>query len=251
MKRWALVPMLLMMSGCVSNDAQVKEAIRKNPKIVFDVIEENPELFMESVNRAAQAARRKEYESRASQAKARQEQDLKNPRKPKLSKERRLLGGDGAPITIVEYADFQCPACRMAYQSLTAFKKKYQGKVQFYFKNMPLSFHKEAMPASRYLEAIRLQSPEKAFKFYEYVFQHQGEMAAKDFLKTAARHSGADLKRLEKDLQSEAVKSTIAEDMREFEEFGFTGTPVVIVNGVALEGAPAFEDLERVAEQTR
>lgn len=251
MNKLILTAAVLLISGCISNDAQVREAIRKDPKIVFDAIENNPEQFMDSVNRAALAARKKEYENRAAQSKAGQERDLKNPRQPVMAKERRLLGDDSSKITIVEYADFQCPACRMAYESLIAFKQKNKGKVQFYFKNMPLSFHKMAMPASTYFEAIRLQGNDKAYKFYDYVFQRQAELqGGEKFLKEAAKQSGADLKRLEKDLKSDTVKTTIAWDMKEFEDFGFTGTPVVIVNGVALEGAPGLEDLERVVEQT-
>jgi protein-disulfide isomerase len=251
MNKFTVALVLLMLAGCISNESQVREAIRKDPKIVFDAIEENPEQFMESVNRAAQAARKKEYENRAAQIKAGQERDLKNPRQPVLAKERRLQGDDAAKIVVVEYADFQCPACRMAYESLEAFKQKYKGKFQFYYKNMPLSFHKMAMPSAIYFEAVRLQGNDKANKFYDYVFQRQEGLQGGDkFLKEAAKQAGADLKRLEKDLQSDSVKKTIEWDMKEFENFGFTGTPVVIVNGVALEGAPGFEDLERVVEQT-
>jgi protein-disulfide isomerase len=62
-----------------------------------------------------------------------------------------LAGGSDAEITIVEYADFQCPACRMAYDQLKPIKDKYKDRIKFFYKNMPLDFHKMAMPSALYL----------------------------------------------------------------------------------------------------
>src|SRR5687768_10736501 len=100
-----------LLTGCAMGESQIKEAIRKNPKIVFDAIEENPEQFIDVVNRAAQKAQEAQYQKRVATMQAEQENDLKNPKKPGLSKDRRLAGTDSGKIVIVEYADFQCPAC--------------------------------------------------------------------------------------------------------------------------------------------
>src|SRR5262245_26683301 len=101
-------------SGCASSETSIRNAVKKDPKIVFDVIEENPEQFIDVVNRAAQKAQQMQYEKQIAQMKGEQERDLKNPKKPKLNAARRLVGDDSGKIVIVEYADFQCPACRMA-----------------------------------------------------------------------------------------------------------------------------------------
>lgn len=240
----------LAIVGCATNESQVKEAIRKNPKIIFDAIEENPEQFIEVVNRAAQKAQQKQYEKQAAALKAEQEKDLKNPKQPKLSDDRRLMGNSESKLVIVEYADFQCPACKMAFDSLSQFKKKYKGKFQFYYKHMPLDFHKMAYPAASYFEAVKLQDKEKAKKFLDFVFQNQRQMSDESFLKKAAQNVGADVKRVQQDLKSEKIKNIIEEDMAEFQSFGFTGTPVVLINGVALNGAQKLEELERVAKLT-
>ena len=113
--------------GCASNDNQLTEALRKNPKIIFAVIEESPDQFIEVVNRAAQKAQQKQYEKQIAEMKNEQDKDLKSPKQPKHSSDKRLVDDDGGKIIIVEYADFQCPACKMAY------------------------------PSALYLEAIRLQ----------------------------------------------------------------------------------------------
>lgn len=120
---------IMFVAGCATNESQLKEALKKNPKIIFDVIEEYPEQFIEVVNRAAQKAQQKQYEKQMADIKAARESDLKNPKKPKLSDDRRLFGDSNSKITIVEYADFQCPACKLAFDSLNQFKEKYKGKV--------------------------------------------------------------------------------------------------------------------------
>lgn len=241
---------LVALAACVTSESQVQEAIRKNPKIVFNAIEEHPEDFIEVVNRAAQAAQQKQYEKQAELRKQQQEQDLKNPKKPKLEASRRLVGDDLAKITVVEYADFECPACGMAYEGLKKFKEKHRGDIQFYFKHMPLSFHKMAYPSASYFEAVFVQDKTKGLKFYEYIFENQ-ETLSEELLKKAVKAVGADAKRVAADLSSAKVKAAIAADSTEFRDFGFTGTPVVILNGVVLNGAQTFEELERVLAVTQ
>jgi protein-disulfide isomerase len=245
---------LLLVAGCASsnppNSEDVRRAIEKDPKIVFDAIEKNPEQFMDVVNRAAQVAQRKQYEAQAEKMRQDEAHDIKNPRKPEVADDRRLIGSASAPITIVEYADFQCPACGMAYKSLKQFKEKYKGRYQFVYKNMPLDFHKMAYPSATYFEAIRLQGKDKALRFYELAFENQRDLD-NDFLKRTAKQVGADMARLEKDIQSNKVKDVIAADQAEFEKFGFTGTPVLIVNGVAMQGAQPLSEIERVISETK
>jgi protein-disulfide isomerase len=241
---------LLLLTACASNESQVKDALEKNPKLVFDVIEKNPEQFLEVVNRAARVAQQKQQEKQVANMKQQQEADLKNPKAPEIKPDRLLYGKDTDPITIVEYADFQCPACRMAHESLNEFKEKHKGEVKFVFKNMPLDFHRMAYSSAQYFEAIRLQDQKKALKFHDILFANQQKLS-EEYLKQAATEAGADIKKLNADLKSRKISGLIREDMAEFQKFGFTGTPVLIVNGVALEGAQPLEELERVAKLTR
>jgi protein-disulfide isomerase len=245
-----LIIAFAFLAGCVSNDGDVRRAIEKDPDIVFNAIEKNPEKFIDVVNKAAQAAQSKSYDKQMAKMREEQEQDIKNPKKPKLAADRRLSGTANSPITIVEYADFQCPACGMAYRSLKQVKDKYKDQVQFVYKNMPLDFHKMAYPSATYFEAVRMQDRAKAQKFYDLLFEGQRDLSD-SFLKKTAKDVGADMARLEKDIKSDAVKTTIAEDMKEFEAFGFTGTPVIIVNGVAMQGAQPAGEIERVIATTK
>lgn len=251
MKTPIVLMMLIGIIGCATNESQLRETLNKNPKIVFDLIEDHPEQFIEVINRAAQKAQQMQYEKQISQIKEDQERDLQKPKKPQLSDDRRLLGNANSEIVIVEYADLQCPACRVGFQSLNQFKEKYKNKIQFYFKHMPLDFHKMAYPAAQYFEAIKIQDKTKAFKFLDYVFQNQRQLTDEAFLKKAATAVSANMSKLANDLKSDKIGMTIEEDMNEFKNFGFTGTPVVLINGVALQGAQKLEELERVLRLTQ
>lgn len=99
----------LMLAACSATDGQIREAIKKDPQIVFQTIEDHPAEFMDSVNRAVKVAQEKQYERRVAEVRDKREKDLKDPRKPGL--DRRLSGSPSGQIVLVEYADFQCPAC--------------------------------------------------------------------------------------------------------------------------------------------
>jgi protein-disulfide isomerase len=248
MKFLALVAVVTL-TAC-SPQSQIESAIRNNPKIVFQAIEDHPTEFIETVNRAVASAQKKQAEKQVAEVKGRQEEDLKSPKTPRLEEKRRLSGSPRGKIVLVEYADFQCPACGMAYEGLKKFKEVHKNDIQFYYKNMPLSFHKLAMPAAITFEAVFQQGAGKAEKFYDYVFSHQRELAESDFLRKAVMISGADPAKVERDKNSVTVETIMADDLAEFEKFGFTGTPVLIMNGVALEGAQRYEELERVLAMT-
>lgn len=250
MKKYLVIAILFLMGACSTSDRQVEQVIKKNPKLIFDVIEENPDQFVEAVNRAARKAQEGQQQKQRAELRKQQEDQLKNPLKPVLSKESLLEGTEGAEITLVEYADFQCPACRMAHKSLQVIKEKYKGKFSFYCKNMPLDFHPMAMPSAKYFEALKKQDKSKAQKFYKIVFSNQDKLRDEAYLKEISKNLGADMKVLAKDVLSEQIQDRVTADMEEFQRLGFTGTPVLIVNGIAMHGAQSPEEIERVIALT-
>ena len=236
--------------GCASNDEKkLAEMLKKNPQILYDVIEQNPAEFLTVLNRAAKKAQEQMYASQMSQRQQAVEEEMKSPKKPVLDQTSRLYGTDQAKITIVEYADFQCPACSMAHQSLKELKKRRGDQIQFHYKHMPLDFHPMAMPAAQYFEAIKLQDQKKAYAFYNYVFENQRQMKDEAFLKKAAQTVKADLKKIAADLKSDKVQKRIDQDMEEFQNFGYTGTPVILINGITMSGAQPVEQLEQMIDR--
>lgn len=226
-----------MLTGCLG-ESMVKEALEKNPDLVFDIIKKNPAKFVDTANQAYeeyQMAKRREMEEGESKQR---EEEFKNPKKPKISDGRAILGSASAPVTIVEYSDFECPYCQQGYLNLKQVKEMYGDKVRIIYKHLPLENHPNAMPAAKYFEAIAQQSGEKAYKFHDMLFENQRELKkGTAFLDEAAKKVGADMAKLKKDLESEKVMGNINEDMEEARQFGFRGTPGFLINGVSLPGA--------------
>ena len=149
-----------------------------------------------------------------------------------------IRGNPAAPVTIVEFTDFQCPYCSSGARTVSAIMAKYDGKVNLVVKHYPLPFHPAALPAALYFEAIALQSPDKAWQFYDAVFANARQLVdGEEFLKAMAMSVGADLTRLEKDVRSPEIYKKIAADKQEFEQAKYDGVPVFVINGTVLIGA--------------
>ena len=90
-----------------------------------------------------------------------------NPLKPMIRDDETFRGNKNAPITIVEFFDFQCPYCGKGSQTVDKLRERYGEKVKVVYRHLPLNFHPQAMISAMYYEAIRLQSEIKAFKFHD------------------------------------------------------------------------------------
>ncbi|MBS1986089.1 MAG: thioredoxin domain-containing protein [Bdellovibrionales bacterium] len=240
-----------LLAACGPSPAQMTALLEKHPEILTNAIEKNPDTFMEAVQKAAQGAQQR-MQAKAAKAEAEKfEAEFKNPLQPQIDPKRPVMGNSSAPITIVEYTDFQCPYCGRGYGTLEQVRKMYGDKVRVLVKNLPLPMHPMAMPAAKRFAALMQQSPDKAFAFYHAVFPNQQQLneQGEKFLDAVAKKTGADLARMKKDMESEAVRSAIAADMAEAEKFGITGTPGFIVNGVSIRGAYPAETFKQIIDR--
>ncbi|MCB0384189.1 MAG: thioredoxin domain-containing protein [Bdellovibrionales bacterium] len=238
-----------MMIGCSPSKEKIKQVIRENPDLVFGAITEDPERFVEVVNQAVQTQQMKARERENQKVLTDIETDFSSPRKPIIDESRIVFGSVSAPITIVEYGDLQCPACQRGYYSLKEIKKKYGDKIRVIYKHMPLKFHELAFPAAQYFEAIARQDKAKAQAFHDQIFESQREMKNIEFIRNTAKNLKVDWKKLEVDLKSLEVERRISDDISEFTDFGFTGTPVYLINGVALQGAYPANEMAKIIER--
>lgn len=236
-----LVAISIMISAC-SSDKVFKEKLEKvlaeNPEILFKTIEDNPTKFLMSVQKSSQKAQKEMQQKRQEEEKKQLEQAFDKPLKPKIDEDTIIRGPDDAPITLVEYSDFECPFCSRGYESVRDLMDKYQGKIKFIYKHLPLSFHQQALISAQYFEAIAIQSEKKAFKFHDKLFMNQSKLKKGEaYLKTVAKELGVDLKKLAKDIKSDKIKQKINEHMTEAKQFGMSGTPGFIINGIPVKGA--------------
>ena len=240
-KLFLLVLISIFISSC-SSDQKFKErleiTLEKNPELILKVIEKNPTKFLMTLDKATRTAKEEMAKNAEKQAQAELEEAFKKPLSPEISKIDTIRGPENAPITIVEYSDFECPFCKRGHDTVSELLKKYNGKVRFIYKHLPLSFHPQALISAKYYEAIALQSPSKAIKFHDKVFENQSKLKnGEAFLTKIAKDLKVDILKLKKDINSKKVEEKINRDISEAKKFGMSGTPGFLINGIPVKGA--------------
>ena len=238
------------LSACAPNASQLRATIEKDPDILFNAIEKNPDKFMAVMSKVEMAARSKASENQAKEEEERFNRELANPVQAEIASDRAAKGKSDAPITIVEYTDFQCPYCGRGFETMKQVLNAYPGKIRLIYKSLPLPFHPMARPAAQRFEAIALQDVSKAWKFHDEVFGNQDKLSGGEkYLDSVVKKVGADLAKVKKDMTSEKVSSRIASDTAEAGKFGITGTPGFLVAGVSVRGAYPFETFKKIIDK--
>lgn len=140
-------------------------------------------------------------------------------------------GSATAPVTIVMFSDFQCPACAATHPVLKKVIAEYGAKVRFVVRDFPLSMHKDSFQA-----ALAANAANKQGKFFEYTEILYGRQNALDTasLKKYAAELGLNLQKFEIDLSDEKAASEIRKDIEDGNSYGISSTPTVYVNGVKV-----------------
>lgn len=160
-----------------------------------------------------------------------------------------VLGDANAPVTIIEFTDFQCPFCGRHYtQTFPQIKTKYidTGKVRYVIKDFPLvSIHPMALPAAEAAECVKEAGGDEAyFKYKDKLFTNQESLSTAN-LKTWAKELGYDVGKC---LDSEKFKNEVMGDVQEGTVAGVQGTPAFFVNGQFVNGAQPYSVFEGVIE---
>ncbi len=154
-----------------------------------------------------------------------------------------VLGPKDAPVTWIEFSDFQCPYCgRMATQTEPELLKKYAGKVRVVFKHFPLDFHQHAMEAAEAASEVYAQKGNSAFwKFHDEVFKNQERLSKEGmkFLREVAKKLGLDMAKFDKAMNEHTHKARIQKDKDLANEIGVRGTPYIYINGQFVRGDPS------------
>jgi protein-disulfide isomerase len=242
---------VFLLSGCVSKD-KIKTMLKENPDILTEAISANPEKFIDALNAAVKKAQGSQEQKREVEEKKKLEESFDKPLIANIRPDELIRGVKGAPIKIVEYSDFECPFCSRGFKTVLSVLEKYKGKVQFVYKHLPLSFHPQAMVASRYYEAIRMQSHEKAIGFHDAIYDNQRALQnGEKFLKAQAKKLDVNMSKLAIDIKSEAVKTRIEQDVEEAAKYGFQGTPGFLLNGVPIKGAYPLSHFEKIINELK
>ncbi len=146
-----------------------------------------------------------------------------------------------APLTLVEYGDYQCPYCGAAYLVVKRLQKALGKKLRFAFRNFPLTqAHPYALIAAEAAEAAALQ--EKFWPMHDLLFEEQAFLKP-DILPTWAKKAGLNLKQFENDIRQGVVEKRIKEDRQSGIRSGVNGTPTFFINGARYDGPPDYASL--------
>jgi len=156
-------------------------------------------------------------------------------------------GFKDAPITIVEYSDFQCPYCSRGWQVMKQVEEDYvkSGKVKIIFKNFPLSFHPQAQPAA--LAALCAGEQGKFWEFHDKLFANQNLLGDSLYSQTATELK-LDLAKFNSCYQSQKYLSQINSEMKDGQSKGISGTPGFLVNGQAVIGAQPYSVFQQIID---
>lgn len=154
-----------------------------------------------------------------------------------------------ALVTIVEFADYECPFCSRVQSTLDAIFQRYPGQVRLVYKHNPLPFHKQALPAAIFASEARAQRGDKGFwQAHELLFENQKELRDEDLLEYAGQLK-LNVARVKTALTKERHKKAIESDQQLAQDFEARGTPSFFINGRKLAGAQPLEKFVELIDE--
>ncbi len=152
-----------------------------------------------------------------------------------------------AAVVLVEFSDYQCPACRTYYPMVKQIERDFSGSLAFVYRNFPLTnIHRNAQTAAEAAEAAGMQG--KYWEMNDKLFATQNEWSAaespKDTFVGYAKSLGLDAGKFSRDMDSDAVKQKIQKDVDDGNALGLTGTPTFYLNNVKIDNPAGLADFE-------
>lgn len=193
------------------------------------------------------------YVKKAEEAQKKQQEEESKPKKIEgvSPDDDAVLGNKNAPITIVEFTDYQCPYCERHFsETFPQLKKEYidTGKVKLIVRDFPLNFHQNAMDAAIAAECAGDEGDAKYFEMHHKLFENQNALAVND-LKKYAKEIGLNESRFNTCLDTQKYKSEVEKDLKDGQKYGVSGTPGFFINGWFLRGAMPFASFQQIIDQ--
>jgi len=163
-----------------------------------------------------------------------------------ITKANHIKGNFDAPVTLVEFSDFECPFCEKIEPTFEKILKDYDSKVRLVYKHFPLSFHPNGQKAAEASECAGEQG--KFWEYHDKLFEEQTNGFSIDNFKTWA--DGLNLKKdqFDKCLDSGKYAEKVKSDATEGNQKGVDGTPATFVNGKLVSGAVPYDEFKEIIE---
>jgi protein-disulfide isomerase len=174
-----------------------------------------------------------------------------DPSQPRLAsdvtEQDHAQGPADAPITLLEFGDYECPDCGNAYPVIKRLIAELGPRLRFIFRNFPLSnVHPHASVAAQAAEAAAAQG--KFWEMHDLLYEHQKDLADIEMSKFALR-IGLEIYRFDADLASERFARRVTADYESGVRSGVTGTPTFFVNGMRYVGEKDYETMKAALDQ--
>ncbi len=154
--------------------------------------------------------------------------------KTELTKEDWIRGNVDAPVTLLEYGDFECPYCGMAYPVLEALLEEDPDTVRLVYRHFPITnAHPHALMAAEAAEAAGAQG--KFWEMHDMLFTHQDQLEDDDLIEYAGA-IGLDVERFDQEMRADRYLEEIERDFRHGIEDGVNGTPTIFINRIRYDG---------------
>lgn len=166
-----------------------------------------------------------------------------------VSREDHIQGVPGAEITLVEYGDFECPDCGMAYPMVKKLQKQFGKRMRFVYRNFPLvEIHPMAEPAAEAAEFAAAEG--KFWEMHDAIFEHQTRLSL-SMLTRQAEALGLDGEAAREAIEDERFEERIAADAAGGAKAGVHGTPTFFINGERYEGEWEFSEMVAAIEAAK
>jgi protein-disulfide isomerase len=192
---------------------------------------------------------------RAAKAKSAYMQELRNeakitiavaPPRAQISLDNaRVRGAAGAPLTLVEFADYECPYCQQMQPALSQLEADYKGKLAFAYKDVPLPMHAHAQKAAEAAHCAGVQN--KYWEYHDLLLKTKALELTR--LKSVAGDLALDTKAFDKCLDSGEQLETVKASMDEAQRLGIQGTPSFFLNGRFFSGILTYTQLRQIVEE--
>lgn len=151
------------------------------------------------------------------------------------------IGPRDSKVVLVEFSDFECPACKSFHPVISSLIDKYKDRVLFAYKHFPLPMHAQSRPAA--IAAIAAQEQGKFWEYADKLFDLQPDFTRDNFI-TAATELSLDVQKFTADLDNADFAKIVDDDYAQAQRIGLSATPTFILNDTVLE-LSAFDDLEK------
>src|SRR5579863_8994196 len=162
-----------------------------------------------------------------------------------------MWGKRDAPVTIVQYSDYQCPFCSRVEPTMDQVKTTYgPDKVRIVWKDNPLPFHQNAKPAAEAAQGVfTLAGNDGFWKFHDTAFKNQGQLGPDSYPKWAQESGVKDAAGYKAGLDGHKWADKVEKDLNDGKAAGVQGTPAFYVNGVFINGAQPFDNFKQTIDQ--